>query len=52
MTKVLRSKVASYRKMALNEQGRPIATIKITIISRNDHAVEAESVFLSAVGGT
>lgn len=30
---------ASYREAALNEHGRPIATIKITIIRRNDHVL-------------
>ena len=53
MTTNSRYKVAFYRRRALNEHGRPIATIKITIISRNDHVVcGARTVFLSAVGGT
>lgn len=45
MTKPLRFEVALYGKMALNEQGRPIATIKITIISRNGRFVEPVGFF-------
>lgn len=51
MTKDSHYVVAFYLGTALNEHGRPIATIKITIISRNDHVCGPRVVFFFETSG-